>query len=864
MGLPGGRSAHAILLTSLLLAALGLVLPATGQAVLSDVPDETGVVANDDVLDIAIAANGDTYIAGDFSSIGTRSGTGVAFSEATGAWDQGVAEFAGGRVWDVVPDGSGGFFVGGSFDHVGGQARFGLVHILADGTSETGFPAASGSIYALAVDGTTLYVGGQFSTLGGISRSNLAAIDITTGNVTSWIASPAPGVVNAIGIDGGYVYTGHSRFDKATGAVDAWGPSPNNSLSSVAGTAAGIYLGGYFSEAGGLPRDYVAAVDRSTGAAVAGIDPDADGWVYDLLPKDGNLFVGGGFGTVGGASREGVARLDPATGLADSWDADIDNGSVESLADAGTTLFMAGGFTKVATVSRRYVAEVNATSAALTGWDANPRPGAGLDAVDVSGGRVFTGGDSNMVDRSSQFKVAKLNPDGSLDPSFSPLVLGVGEVKAIDVSPDGSTLYIGGDFSSVVNTSLGPSMSRSNAAALDLATGDFTAWDPSPDDVVTNIVAESGSVFVEGEFSQIGGASRTEVAALDPGGTGTAQSWDPALARTSGAVDVKSIESDGSSVFIGGNFDEVGGQARGRLVEVDATTAVPTAFDPKPDGSVKAMELYGSSLYIGGGFSGVGGTDRFQLAEITTAGTGTLTGWDPGVGGNSVNGIAVADDGSSVFVGGDFFSAGGETRRHLAEIDRTTGAATAWSLDMKTFDPVFAVAEAGGSVKTGGEFERVGPSANAFYAQFTGSAQPPSNSTSPSVTGTEQVGQTLQASTGSWGGTPPLTFAFAWSRCDPAGANCQPIGGATSSSYTLVGADLGATLRVTVTATNGQGSDDATSDATGVIAAADEPSPACSDGLDNDADGEIDFPADPGCTRRSGRIGGRSGDRTLP
>ena len=225
MGLPGGRSAHAILLTFLLLGALGLVLPATGQAVLSDVPDETGVVANDDVLDIAIAANGDTYIAGDFSSIGTRSGTGVAFSEATGAWDQGVAEFAGGRVWDVVPDGSGGFFVGGSFDHVGGQARFGLVHILADGTSETGFPAASGSIYALAVDGTTLYVGGQFSTLGGISRSNLAAIDITTGNVTSWIASPAPGVVNAIGTDGGYVYTGHSRFDKATGAVDAGAPA---------------------------------------------------------------------------------------------------------------------------------------------------------------------------------------------------------------------------------------------------------------------------------------------------------------------------------------------------------------------------------------------------------------------------------------------------------------------------------------------------------------------------------------------------------------------------------------------------------------------------------------------------------------
>jgi hypothetical protein len=71
----------------------------------------------------------------------------------------------------------------------------------------------------------------------------------------------------------------------------------------------------------------------------------------------------------------------------------------------------------------------------------------------------------------------------------------------------------------------------------------------------------------------------------------------------------------------------------------------------------------------------------------------------------------------------------------------------------------------------------------------------------PTVTGTPQVGQTLSSTAGSWTNSP-TSFAYQWTHCDPAGANCAPIDGATSSSYTLATADVGATVRVSVTATN--------------------------------------------------------------
>jgi hypothetical protein len=64
----------------------------------------------------------------------------------------------------------------------------------------------------------------------------------------------------------------------------------------------------------------------------------------------------------------------------------------------------------------------------------------------------------------------------------------------------------------------------------------------------------------------------------------------------------------------------------------------------------------------------------------------------------------------------------------------------------------------------------------------------------------------------------PLNFAYQWQRCDSTGAGCANIAGATTSSYTLATADIGSTLRVSVTALNAGGSTLAASPPTAVIA----------------------------------------------
>jgi hypothetical protein len=93
----------------------------------------------------------------------------------------------------------------------------------------------------------------------------------------------------------------------------------------------------------------------------------------------------------------------------------------------------------------------------------------------------------------------------------------------------------------------------------------------------------------------------------------------------------------------------------------------------------------------------------------------------------------------------------------------------------------------------------------------------PENTSPPTISGGAQVGQTLSATSGSWSGTQPITYTYRWRRCDSAGASCADVAGATGASYVLSSADVGATVRAQVVATNSAGSASASSAASAVV-----------------------------------------------
>ena len=111
----------------------------------------------------------------------------------------------------------------------------------------------------------------------------------------------------------------------------------------------------------------------------------------------------------------------------------------------------------------------------------------------------------------------------------------------------------------------------------------------------------------------------------------------------------------------------------------------------------------------------------------------------------------------------------------------------------------------------------------------TATAPGPPNTQPPAITGQAVVGQTLNASQGTWTGTG-LTFAYQWRRCDTAGAQCADISGATATTYALVAADAGKTIRVEVTAKNATGETTVASAQTAVVTTAAPPASGCPSG----------------------------------
>jgi hypothetical protein len=97
----------------------------------------------------------------------------------------------------------------------------------------------------------------------------------------------------------------------------------------------------------------------------------------------------------------------------------------------------------------------------------------------------------------------------------------------------------------------------------------------------------------------------------------------------------------------------------------------------------------------------------------------------------------------------------------------------------------------------------------------------PTNTGEPAISGNAVVGATLNASRGTWTGSP-TSFAYQWVRCPasggrPDGSDCASIGGATTSAYVVANADEGRRLRVRVTASNADGSATAASNATPLV-----------------------------------------------
>lgn len=675
---------------------------------------------------------GKVYLGGKFSRVAPRSGSSVRIDAASGVADVPFPEVRG-IVNAVVPDGAGGWFLGGSFDRVGERFRNNLAHVLGDGRVSDWSGSANGPVFALAREPGWLYVGGSFTQLGSTPRNNLGRLDTAFAQSDpTWDPNVVGAEVRALALRSGLVYLGGS-FGFVNGTVtrnnvaavrtsDAlampFNPDANGPVRAIALPTSGgfsdVYLGGSFTKInGGASFAHAVMVDAS-GARNPSWTPNPDGDVHALAVPGGGgvVYAGGAFLNIGGQPRARLAALDAAGNAIAGWNPGA-NAEVDAFALRGFDLFVGGRFTVVAGQPRRHLAFVDEFGV-LGAW--NPHAFGNVAALAYSArpvgpNWVYAGGEFSAVNGTPRDNLAAfVKSSGAVDTSWDPDA--DGPVHALRVFA--GLAYVGGEFNVVGG------QPRKRLAALDLTTGAATTWSPDlsggtlPAVKAIDFDGGANRVYVGGEFTLVNGATpRLNAAAFDLG-TGVASPWNPGPTGQVRELEVFA----GVKVHLGGDFTQINLPTVPRLyfAVVNPTNGNLQPFVANPNAPVHASFVLGADVHLGGGFSLLGnpaqGRNRAGAVDVS----GFATTWNPNVGGALVRAM-VQDGAATALLGGDFASVGAMGRNNLAQVDLVTGLPLPWNPDV-TGGATTALLPTPPMVFAGGEFTFVNARPQRSFAAF--------------------------------------------------------------------------------------------------------------------------------------------------
>lgn len=608
----------ALVVSTLLVLPLAALAPAPAGAdpdsrpgTVAEKPRLAGVHVVDGEVRTVAQVGGSVVIGGSFTRVGpaTRGAAGVVDTTA-GSFAASFPDVVG-SVAAALSDGAGGWYLGGTFSSVGGVARRNLAQVDASGAVTSFDPSPDGPVLDLAMAAGRLYVAGGFAAIAGGPGPGVAAFDETQSLV--WRGGVTGGAVRAL---------------------------------AVSGDGARVFVGGDFSQIGGVVTRRLGALNAD-GTTASGFAPGVVNLpVNDLVVKaDGQLLMVGEFTRVNTITRNRIAQVDAVTGDLGPLDVSVNNVISDVELDAATdTAYIAGTFGQVGGVSRNRLAGVNlAGSGSVTTLSLSAISGnAASVTLDGAGGLYLGGSFQINPERDNPAVLARVALDTQavteVVPYYeTPRSLARAPVSgtsgALVLVRQGSNLLVAGDFSDY------GTVARRGLAAYDVATGALHMdFDPSPDGPVNTVksAADGQAVFVGGEFQSIAGQPSSRIAKLD---IATGQNVSGFAASADSFVKDMQVRTDGQTVYVGGNFASFNGAPASRLVAIDAHSGATLASFSLPlteptndmsEGGLRAMALSPDEtrLMVIGNFRKIGGLDRPLVAQVDVSGpTAAVTDW---------------------------------------------------------------------------------------------------------------------------------------------------------------------------------------------------------------------------------------------
>jgi Rax2 C-terminal beta propeller domain len=541
-----------------------------------------------------------------------------------------------------------------------------------------GLTAYSGELLyvnALAVQGTNLYVGGNFDTAGGQFAHNIARWD---GSAWSALAHGLNSTVNALAVSGANLFAA-GWFTNAGGVAVAhiakWEGNAWSSLGTgvdyvayaLAASGNLLYVGGRFTNAGGVLAKSLAKWDGNSWSAVA---PELGGYGADgasvraLAVSGTDLYVGGGFAKAGSVAATNIAKWNGS-----AWSAlgSGVNGTVSALAVSGTNLYAGGRFTTAGGVAANSTAKWDGRAWSALGSGIGSHDG--VYALAVSGTDLYAGGPFKAAGGVPANNIAKWdgNAWSAISPGMayilSPDVLSSPYISAL--AADGSNLYAGGHLSAAgsVQVSAIAKWDGSTWSALGSGLGLGNGDPPG----IFALLVSGTNLYVGGLFDTAGGAPAASIAKWD------GSSWSPLGTGMWGGHAIHPLVSavSGTRLFAAGSFSTAGGVFARNIAAWDGSAWSALGQEVAGVG-VTALAVIGTDLYAGGTFTWAGTVAANNIAKWNGSAWSAL---GPGLNG-PVNALAVS--GTTLYACGTFTNVIGLP--YVAKWNGSTWSALGWGM----------------------------------------------------------------------------------------------------------------------------------------------------------------------------------------
>lgn len=373
------------------------------------------------------ASNGIIYIGGRFTAfINGQAVRNIAAVDETGRavnWNANTNGFV--QSISVSQDD---VFIGGNFSQLGpGVERRSYAAIDANGVLTDWAPTINKSTSAMVLVGDLIYIGGGFTQVNSVPRLRLAAIDIN-GVLAPWnpnVGEPfiGAGMINALIVEGSTVYVGGTFTSVAgvarnrvaafgtDGTLLDWNPDVGietiGYVSTIKVSANTVYLGGSFSSVGGVPRTNIAAV--GVDGMLSDWSPNVDSIVNTFDIDAGIMYLGGYFSNVNGVVRNGLAAVNTSDGALTTWNPDGQGSGVTNLKILNDTVYVGGIIYNISNTRRRGFASIG-TNGVLS--DLNLIFDDSISDMLISGGNLHLVGGFHTVDGQPHGGFVTIDPNG--------------------------------------------------------------------------------------------------------------------------------------------------------------------------------------------------------------------------------------------------------------------------------------------------------------------------------------------------------------------------------------------------------------------------------------------------------------------